>query len=184
MTSPESDALDPSTRVLTFEDGSQVKVLDIRLRALMKCLKIITRGAGPLLFDPRMQLTGTSTEIAVKFMTILGFAVPEAEDEAIEFILSVIEPVGLVKGRKLTNQEKENNSRLLEELVTEWDDPDPLKAITVLEAVVHAEKEDLAGLVKKLMTMFKMGKKTGLIDQDIPISMEESTSETSAEDSI
>lgn len=184
MTSPELNALDPETEVLTFDDGSQVHVEQLRLRQLFKLLKIVTRGAGPLLFDPRLSLSGTPEEIALKFMTILGFALPEAEDEAVEFILSMIAPVGISDGRKVTEQERKHNQKLLEAMVEEWENPDPVKAITVIEYIVHREAEDLGALAKKLMTMFSMGKKTGQIQEDIPVSVDQNSSETSADSSI
>ncbi len=184
MTSPELAALDPDVDIITFEDGSQLQIEELRLRQLFKLLKIVTRGAGPLLFDSRLSLTGTPEEIALKFMTILGFALPEAEDEAIEFIVSMIAPVGTVDGRKLTEQERKHNQKLLEALIDEWQNPDPVKAIEVIEHIVKREAEDLGALAKKLMTMFSMGKKTGQISEDIPVSVDQTSSETSADNSI
>jgi hypothetical protein len=111
-------------------------------------------------------------------MTLLS--IPDAEDETIEFIRSMVYPVGLIERKGLNKQDAERNTLLWDALDEEMQNPDLDDLITIIEAVVKRESQDIQALGKRLASMFTLAEKTGQIDTKSP-SPTVSTSPSSAE---
>ena len=173
MSSPansETDRLDPPTEYLTLENGLRVRLLPLRMRQLFRLLRIVTRGGAQYLPMLREAMAGaTSGEdgarvFGTQLLAVTLLALPEAEDEAVDFISSVVEPAELSLGSDKAAIARNEGLRV--ELGTELFNPDPQDVVTILEAVVGAEKDDLVALGKRLAATWGVATKTGQIQPD------------------
>lgn len=173
MSSPansETDRLDPPTEYLTLENGLRVRLLPLRMRQLFRLLRIVTRGGAQYLPMLREAMAGaTSGEdgaqvFGTQLLAVALLALPEAEDEAVDFISSVVEPADLAPGSDKAAIARNEGLRV--ELGTELFNPDPQDVVTILEAVVGAEKDDLVALGKRLAATWGVATKTGQIQPD------------------
>jgi hypothetical protein len=159
----EIDRLDPESAVVDLSSGISAKVLPLRMRQLFKLLRIVTRGGSsyrPALRDALSMATDENAAevFGTQLLAIAVIALPEAEDETVAFIQSVVEPVGLTSGRD--KQAKERNAQLVDVLYSELENPDIGDVVTIIETVVNQEKDDLVALGKRLAAMFKVAAKT------------------------
>lgn len=165
----ETDRLDPESELVTLSTGTKVEIQRLKLRQLFRLLRIITRGGAAYLPMLREALASSGSdeertnEFGTQLIAIALIALPEAEDEAVEFIMSVVEPSGLMKGKNKADWQR--NDELRQTLAEELYNPEPEDAITILEAVINREKGDLVALGKRLMAAFKMAEKTGQLDE-------------------
>ena len=151
--SVEVEALDPQPEIITLSTGLEVRVERLRTRGMFKLLKIVTRGAGPILMQ--MPLDFDDPEAFVQqLLAVVVMSVPEAEDEAVQFIQSMVVPVGLIEHPK-TNAQKEANKALIERLVEELDDPEVDDTISILETIILNEAGDIQALGKRLGSILK-----------------------------
>ena len=173
MSSPansETDRLDPPTEYLTLENGLRVRLLPLRMRQLFRLLRIVTRGGAQYLPMLREAMAGaTSGEdgaqvFGTQLLAVALLALPEAEDEAVDFISSVVEPAELSLGSDKAAIARNEGLRV--ELGTELFNPDPQDVVSILEAVVTAEKDDLVALGKRLAATWGVATKTGQIQPD------------------
>ena len=92
----EMERLDPVPDTYTFADGTTVAIERLKTRQFFKLLRIITHGGMDALqsirLDPR-QGTEVFTE---NLIALLIFAVPESEDETIEFLRAMVVPQQVV----------------------------------------------------------------------------------------
>lgn len=168
MTNPTLEDL--STRVIIeepaqvkLESGRKVNINRLKSRELFKLLRVITKGAGAGILDMRLDPNEAQSEFVMKLMGMILFSIPEAELEAIEFIFALVEPIGVLKGRKLTQAQKDRNLELWTELADELDNPSLDDLVTIIEAVVEREAPDLMRLGKRLKSMWDMAKKAGKV---------------------
>lgn len=152
----EGDTVELST-------GFRIKILPLKSRQFFKLLRIITHGAGGLLMNLNFSGDDSPEAFGAKLLALVGYAIPDAEDEVIEFLLSITEAEGTKAGRKLSKEEKSANAELYSQLLDELDNPELEDLITIVEALVTREAEDLQALGKRLMSMFDLAKKTGQI---------------------
>lgn len=179
----ELDKLDPIPETVTLRSGLQVQLESLRTRQFFKFLRIVTHGALPGmreagLFSDMGDLD--TDEFMGRLLSITLLSVPDAEDETIDFIKSMVYPVGLIERKGLNKQDLERNTLLWEGLDAEMQNPDLDDLITIIEAVVKRESQDIQALGKRLASMFKLAEKTGQIDTSSP-NPTESTSTSSAE---
>lgn len=158
-----------NSREITLVSGTELVLQDLRARQFFKLLRIITHGAAPLL--PSLNLSGDTTpeEWTQQFLAIIMMAIPESEQETIEFIASMIKPAGLVElgplKRKLSEEEKKINDNLWDAVERDLSNPELEDLVTIIEAIVKNEAEDLKALGKRLQGMFKLAAKTGQLQQ-------------------
>lgn len=155
----EADRIEPvPTGPIVLQNGMEIEVVPLRLRETMKLLKIVTRGAGPVL----EQLMGDmDLNDPAAFAQTLGaliiMSIPEAENEAVEFIQSMVRPANF---DELPQPEKISQ---INALMLDLNNPDLEDVVTVVETVVRRESEDIRNLGKRIGTAFKMSRKVGLI---------------------
>jgi hypothetical protein len=159
----EIDRLDSPDNVVELVSGTKVRILSLRMRQLFKLLRIITRGGAVYLPTLRDALASAGDDdsaeiLGTQLMSIAVFALPEAENEAIEFIHSVVDIVDPMPGADKQAREFNNSKRSL--LLAELDNPEIEDLLTIIEAVVNQEKSDLMALGKRLAAMFKVAIKT------------------------
>jgi len=124
------------------------------LRELLTALKIVTRGAVMSMGNVRFD---ANDEAFVQSMIgLFLFAIPEADEEVIEFLRVMLEPAGPFGS-------KEERQKAAEDLYEALDNPDLEDVVTVIETVVRRESQDLRGLGKRLQSMMTFAQKTGQI---------------------
>lgn len=166
---PETDRLDPVSDIISLQSGQKVRILPLKMRQLFRLLRIITRGGAsylPMLRDALLMNTADEQAAEIfgtQLLAIAMISLPEAEDEAVEFLMSVVEPDGLPVGSDKRARERADEMR--SKLAVEMENPDPEDVVTIVEAVILREKDDLVALGKRLQATFKVAMKTGQIDQ-------------------
>lgn len=157
MTTSETEIISgETTDTVTLSNGLEVDINRLKTRETMKLLRILTRGAGYALST--FNLTDGEQEFAEQLMVAVVFAIPEAENETIEFIQAMASPSKLIMGAK-SKAEKEIN----EELVTKYD-----------EALTNPELEDLIVILEKVVQneaphIEALGKRIGLLMKTLPL---------------
>jgi hypothetical protein len=146
---------------VTLSSGTRVTIQPLKARQFFKLLRIITHGAGGMLLNVKFSGDDTPEAFGAKLFALVGFAIPDAEDEVIDFLLAMVESEGVKAGRNLSKEEKLTNKELTEALFEELYNPELEDVITIIEAIVQREAEDLQALGKRLMSMFDLAKKTG-----------------------
>lgn len=157
----ELDALDPVPETVKLSSGFVVNILPLKTRQFFRLLRILTRGASPNVAADLFS-TGLNDELfGLKLAASLLTSIPDAEEETISFLASMVEPNGLDKGRKLPKNLQERNDELWEELSEEIYNPELEDLVDLVEAIVKREASDLQALGKRLGAMMQVAVKTG-----------------------
>lgn len=178
----EIDKLDPLTEAVKLRSGLFVRFEALRTRQFLKLLRIVTHGALPGMSQAGMlNLQNlTNEEFLGQFLTITLLSIPDAEDETVEFIRSMVYPDGLIERKGLNKQDVERNKELWAALDEELENPDLDDLVTILEAVIKRESDDIYALGKRLAAMMSLAAKTGQLSPSPKASTSQS-SEDSAE---
>jgi len=145
----------------TLESGVEVKVVDLKTRQFFRLLRIMTRGGGAALANLDLNPNQDPQGFAVKLAVTVLLAIPEAEQETIDFLCSMVEPVGLKEGKKLTKDEEAANDDLWKKVGLELaENPELGDTLGLIELIVKREAEDIQALGKKVMSMFSLAQKT------------------------
>jgi hypothetical protein len=149
-----------------LSSGTTVVLEDLKARQFFKLLRIITVGALPAIQDTsmlRMDPNSDPAEFGARLLSVMVLAIPNAEDQAIDFLRSMVKPHGLIERRGINKQDTERNQALWEALYVELDNPELDDLVTLVEAIVRRESADIQALGKRLAGMLKMAEKTGQI---------------------
>lgn len=138
-----------------LQDGTSIRIKPLKLREFLSMLRILTTGSGPALAQLELD-TGNPTQFAQNIVAALLFAIPEAEQEVIEFLQSVTEP------EKLPEKTSDAmNARQV--LADKLQNPELEDTINIIAVVARSEATDLAALGKRLRAMFKTAQKMGVV---------------------
>ena len=162
----ELDALDPVPEPLKLSSGTSVLVQDLKTRQFLKLLRILTHGALPLVSDGNIFRLDPNDEPDVflkRLLSVVVLAIPDAEDETIEFLKSMVKPSGMIEGRRLNKLDFERNNALSDAVNTELDNPELEDLLSLVEIIVRREAADIQALGKRLMAMFTLAQKTGQV---------------------
>lgn len=181
--SEELDALDPQLDTVTLESGLKLRVERLKTRQFFKFLRILTKGALPtvsgtnlLNLDPEAD----PSEFATRLISLVLLAIPEAEDEAVDFIKSMVVPVGLVDRPKNKLDAERNAERWLM-IDDELENPELDDVVTIFERVILNEAGNMQALGKRLAGLFKLAQKTGQLKSQSPTSKAPNSSAGSRE---
>lgn len=141
---------------LVLSTGLPVEIQRLKTRQTMRLMKILTRGAGAALSD--LNFSGDEDNMTQLLGTVL-FSIPEAEDETVEFIRSMLLPAGLIADPR-TKAENEANAALLDRLDEEMDNPELDDLVTIFEKVVELERDHLTALGKRVAALLKVARPT------------------------
>lgn len=159
------DRIDPESEFLTLECGIEVKILPLRTRQLFKLLRIITHGAGMRLMQSGINFKDDPEEFLAKLISLVLFSLPDADQEAVDFIQAIAEPADLLgtdkAPRDMTEAERAHNVAAWTELNLELWNPNPLDTITIVEHVLMRESKDLQALGKRIRQFLVLAQKTG-----------------------
>lgn len=165
--SVDVEVIVPEDETVTLSTGTVVNIQPLKARQFFKLLRIVTHGAGGMLLNVQFSAEDSPEAFGAKLLALLGFAIGDAEDEVIDFLLSMVEPVGIKSGRNITKADREANKVLIEDLSAELYNPEVEDLVTLVEAIVIREAADLQALGKRLMTMFELAKKTGQVPAEM-----------------
>lgn len=144
---------DPST--VTLVSGLEVNVERLRTRATMSLLKIITRGAADILPQLAISADTDSSDFASQLLAAAVLAIPEAENETIEFIARMVSPVGFESGYGISKERAVANMELETRLSAEMWDPELDDLAAILSRIVEVEAPHILALGKRLGVLIK-----------------------------
>lgn len=164
VVSDELAVLDPIPETYALTTGLEVKVVDLKTRQFFRLLRILTSGSGSRLATLDLNPNQGFESFAMKLAATILLAIPEAEQEAIDFLISMVEPVGLKEGRKLSPEDRLHNQDLYIQLGEELAaNPELEDTLGLIELIVRREAKDIQALGKKVVTMFESAKKMGIL---------------------
>lgn len=135
---------------ITLTEGYKVVVNRLRLREFLALMKVVTRGASPIMASVSLEATADPAEFAKNFLGLLLFAIPEAEDEIIAFIRLIVTP-----------QVETPESLLAVDIAL--DNPEIEDIIIILEQLVSQEATSVQSLGKRLGNLFNLAKRLGQV---------------------
>src|SRR5450755_3100809 len=120
MADSELDRLDPEPVVVKLSTGFEVGIQRLKTRQFFRLLKVLTRGVGPAMVQSGLDFGKDQEGFGQNLLAMTLMAIPEAEQQFIEFLSSMCTPVALheVHGRaRLSKQQVEDNQAAVAEMV-------------------------------------------------------------------
>jgi hypothetical protein len=177
---PDIDTLTTETEPLELSTGTKVNVERLKTRQTMSLLKILTRGAGAAMSTLSFGDDTDQSEFVQQLIASIVLAIPEAEDETIEFVQRMVSPADLItpdRGKKLTVPESEINEAKWTSLIIELDNPELEDLVAIIEVVAKNEAPHLLALGKRLALLWKVQTKS-VVAKQAPSSKRTSKSST------
>lgn len=159
----ETLVAEPST--VTLVSGLEVNVERLRTRATMSLLKILTRGAAEALPSLLFNQDTSAEEFTGQLLAATVLAIPEAENETIEFVTRMVSPVGLVAGYGISKADAEANVSLESRLSAEMYDPELDDLVGILSRIIEVESPHILALGKHLAVLFRAQQTSALSKQ-------------------
>jgi hypothetical protein len=151
------EALEAVSTEATLSDGTVVEIERLKTRQLFRLLKVLTVGAADVLPSLNFSADMDPTEFGTTLIAALVFALPNAENEAIDFIQSMVLPKGLIfpgRGEKLSGPELEINEDLVQHLREVLANPEIEDTVAIFERVITIEAPHIQSLVKQLSLLW------------------------------
>lgn len=151
-TNLDLEALSTEPLQVTLSNGLEVSIERLRTRQLFRLLKVVTRGAAPILSELAFSADTPETEFVSKLLGVILVSVPEAEDEAIDFIRSMVAPANLVSPER-SKDDKQKNLEAWQELDTALINPELEDTFNIIRLVVSTEAPHIQSLGKQLAAL-------------------------------
>lgn len=135
-------------------DGTMVVARHLRMREFLAMLKIVTRGASMAMGSVSLDIGDENFNQSLIMLFI--FAIPEAPDEAADFVRTIIDPAPPDGGWPSTQEMVAAESHL-DELMG---NPDLGDLVDVIETVVRKEGPDIRRLGKRLTDAMALMQRT------------------------
>lgn len=145
----EIDQLDPISSSITLTTGHTVEILPLKTRQLFRLMRIITRGGAGLLGT--LKWSEGAEAFTTQLLAIVVWAIPEAENEAIDFVKSL---VAIPTGKDLPETA---------EIAVALENPDLDDLVSILEVVIRRDGPHVQALGKRLRSLLEAAVKTGQI---------------------
>lgn len=155
---PQPTTTDAQGQSLVLANGARVELQPLKLRQFLRLLRILTRGAAANMDAIDLDMEDSEKFIA-GLLSLLLFAIPEAEDETVDFLQSIVTPAGLTGDAAADDLLW---TTTFENLVN----PSLDDTLSILQRLVEVEGEDIRGLGKRVRKMFTVAMATGAIDQN------------------
>lgn len=140
---------------LHLVSGTPIKVNRLRTRELMALLRILTRGAADVLTNLRFDESTTEADFTGTLIAGIILAIPEAENETVNFLNVMVTHADIKEGIRLSRQEIANNVELENSLREELDNPELEDTITILSEIIKTEASHMMALGKQLGVLIK-----------------------------
>jgi len=183
MADSEIDRIDPEPVIVKLSTGYEVGVTRLKTRQFFRLLKVLTRGVGPTMVQSGLDFSQDQEAFGRNLLAMTLMAIPEAEQQFIEFLQSMCAPPGLheASGGRLTKQQAEDNQAAITEMVEELNNPELGDLMDLAEAIVRQEAPEIQALGKRAASLLELAKKTGQLKDK---SSQSSLTEPSPEPSI
>ena len=179
----EQDIIDPVPEHFTLSSGIEVKITDLETRQALRLFRIITHGAPVYLEDGiGGLLEGETEQVIGRLLAMIVFSIPEAEDQSIEFLLSMVEPVGLEIARPTDKAARLRNESRWRDLTEYMQNPPLEDTIGLIEQIVRREAPNFVSLGKRLLLMLETMNPKEAVSQQ-PASKKTSRKSTAKESS-
>jgi Holliday junction resolvasome RuvABC endonuclease subunit len=139
---------------LTLESGLEIKIQRLKMRQLMALLKILTRGASEVLATLSFNAESSQEEFTGQLIGATILAIPEAEEETVEFIQRMVSPAGIKEGR-LSKADIQRNVELEQQLRAELDNPELTDLVVIVSEIITAEAPHIRALGNQLGVLLK-----------------------------
>jgi hypothetical protein len=98
-----------------------------------------------------------------QLLVMVVFAIPDAEQEAMEFVQSMCQPPGIKDepASRLTKAEREHNQELWVQMNMDLFNPTLEDTLDIIEAIVRQEAADIQSLGKRLGSLLELAQKMG-----------------------
>lgn len=154
MPDSELDRIDPQPLIIKLQSGLEVQVVRMRTRQFFRFLKVLT-AAGPAVIST---LNFNDPEFGARLLAVLMFAIPQAENEAVEFVQSMVRPAHLHElekrsKKKLTDDQQKDNAAKWDQLSDDLFNPELRDTIDIIKAVISQEAPEMQALGKELMEL-------------------------------
>ena len=149
----EMDRLEPIGTRITLSSGTIVDLQPLKLRQFLKFLRILTSGASEIWANMRLSMDDEQA-FTRDLMGLAVFALPQAENETVDFLKSMVAPADLSKqsGRAGQDARMEAWSKLSIEL----ENPELEDTLSLIQGIIETEASDLMALGKRLRKMFAL----------------------------
>lgn len=170
MPDSELDRIDPVGEGITLKSGMKGEVTRIRTRQLFRLLKVLTHGAGQMFLQMALDFNAAPDEFGQKLLMTVLISIPDAEQEAIDFVQSIVRPVGIHEGppTALSKKQLEQNAELWAQQGRELFNPELDDLVTIFEVVIRQEAGELQALGKRLAGLLPMAQKLGQTQPGAP----------------
>jgi hypothetical protein len=150
-TNNDIDSIVPETPEVILTDGTTIRVNRLKTRELFKLLKILTRGGAGMLSSISFDQEDQEAFVG-QIMAVIMIAVPEAEDEAMEFVQAMASPLGLIE-RPRSKADRDYNTALQEELDVRLENPEIEDTVSIILKIIQQEGKDIQALGKRLAAL-------------------------------
>ena len=164
MADSEVDRIDPEPVLVKLSTGYEVGIQRLKTRQFFRLLKVLTRGVGPAVVQSGLDFSKDQEAFGQNLLAMTLMAIPEAEQQFIEFLTSMCTPVGLheAHGRaRLSKQQAEDNQTAVAEMVEELNNPELEDLLDLAEAIVRQEAPEIQALGKRVASLLELARKTG-----------------------
>lgn len=165
----ELDRLAPEPLELTLQSGSVVLVDRLKTRQMFALLRILTHGGASMI--SMLDFSDIDAdEFAGRIIGVLLFAVPDAPEETIQFVRSMVHPkdedsiIIRPSQYKLDGKGEPTKEVLYDadrRLTLELANPELDDTVSVIEAVIQREAPDIKALGRRLQQTWNLMVKTG-----------------------
>jgi hypothetical protein len=159
----EMARMDPTPSTYTFESGLEVDIERLRTRQFFKLLRIITHGGMDVLGAVRLDPSMGEKAFTENLIAVIIFAVPEAEDETLEFLRSMV----IAKHERLPDNTppaqagkvaKEMEANAARRIDAEFMNPGLNDLTGLVEVIIRREAPELKALGKRLSDTLKFNR--------------------------
>jgi hypothetical protein len=170
----EIDRIDPDPGApFDISNGHKYRLQRLKTRQFMRLLRVLTVGAGPMLVQEAFTFATSAQgkdeaareaearEFAQRFLTLVMLSIPDAEQQTLDFIQSMVLPADFVDEVEVSNAQAEKNTGLLRQQNADFRNPEIEDTIAVCERIVRQEAKDLYELGNRLARMWQFARKTG-----------------------
>lgn len=167
---------------LKLSTGMIVNIRPLKTIELFKLLKIISSSGAVAMRQFRLNKSMSTEEFLAHLTALVMFAVPQAEQETLDFLRAMVEPSALISPER-TKSDREKNQILWAELHLCLINPEPDDTLSIIQEVVNNEAGNIQSLGKRIAQMMKMAFPS-LNKMDVEMkNSSESTQTESSEDS-
>lgn len=167
MADSELDRIDPEPVTVTLSTGYVVLIQRLKTRQFFRLLKVLTRGVGPAVVQSGLDFGKDPEAFGQSLLAMTLMAIPEAEQQFIEFLTSMCSPVGMheASGRaRLSKQQTEDNQAAIADMLEELNNPELEDLLDLAEAIVAREAPEIQALGKRVASLLELARKTGQLE--------------------